>query len=269
MNSYHVIFSTDVDNNPHHLCLVAYRLSAGFTPSLASHGNAKEKKPFHPTWPSTLARVQEKCSTCGPKGTVEQVSSEAGGGLGALAPGQLPRNEKQVANQRRKMKSTLASSGLSPAADELFAVMQRAHTQDPAHKFVRDIKTAPEPAIVLAEDQQLQDLVRFGTSSVDFGIVTIDPTFSLGKFDVTPLTYRHLLLETRRKNQPPISLGPVLIHYKKSFASYLFFGSSLIGQCPQMQGIRAFGTDGEEALINAFSHEFGFSQHLTCFIHVR
>ena len=34
-------------------------------------------------------------------------------------------------------------------------------------------------------------------------------------------------------------------------------------------GIRAFGTDGEEALIKAFGHEFGFSQHLTCFIHVR
>ena len=35
-------------------------------------------------------------------------------------------------------------------------------------------------------------------------------------------------------------------------------------------GIRAFGTDGEEALIKAFGHEFGFSQHFrTCFIHVR
>ena len=79
---------------------------------------------------------------------------------------------------RRNMKSTLASSGLSLAADELFAVMQRAHTQAPAHKFVRDIKTAPEPAIVLAEDQQLQDLVHFGTS-VNFGIVTIDPMFRI------------------------------------------------------------------------------------------
>ena len=29
------------------------------------------------------------------------------------------------------------------------------------------------------------------------------------------------------------------------------------------------GTDGEKALIDAFTHEFGFSQHLTCFNHVR
>ena len=29
------------------------------------------------------------------------------------------------------------------------------------------------------------------------------------------------------------------------------------------------GTDGEQPLIDAFMHEFGFAQHLTCFIHVR
>ena len=33
--------------------------------------------------------------------------------------------------------------------------------------------------------------------------------------------------------------------------------------------MRAIGTDGEKALIDAFKHEFGFAQHLTCFIHVR
>lgn len=64
------------------------------------------------------------------------------------------------------------------AADDLFVMMQRAHTEDPASKFVRDIKIAPEPAIVLAVDQQLHDLVRFSTSAREFGIITIDPTFT-------------------------------------------------------------------------------------------
>ena len=32
---------------------------------------------------------------------------------------------------------------------------------------------------------------------------------------------------------------------------------------------RTVGTDGEKALIDAFKHEFGFAQHMTCFIHVR
>jgi hypothetical protein len=72
--------------------------------------------------------------------------------------------------------------------------MQTAHTQDHAHKLVCDIKTAPEPGIVLADDQQLKDLVRFDTTS-EF---CIDPKFLRDEFDETPLTYRHSLLETKQ-----------------------------------------------------------------------
>ena len=64
-------------------------------------------------------------------------------------------------------------------------------------------------------------------------------------------------------------IGPCCIHYKKSFATYLFFASTIIGQCSQLEFVRAIGTDGEKALIDAFKHEFGFAQHFTCFIHVR
>ena len=93
---------------------------------------------------------------------------------------QLPRNEKQVSNLKRKVTSTVSSGKHGDAAAaNLFIVMQRAHTQDPNAMFVRDVKTAPEPAIVLADDHQLQDLVRFCTSSFDFAVLTVDPTFSL------------------------------------------------------------------------------------------
>ena len=127
---------TDADNNPHPLSLVSYRIPSGFTPVLSSHGNSLENKPFFPTWPSTLQRIKEEGVTGGPKATVELLSHEVGGVLGATAPGQLPRNEKQVVN----LKSKRCSS--SAAADDLFAVMQDAHTQDPNNRFVRDIKTA-------------------------------------------------------------------------------------------------------------------------------
>ena len=110
-------------------------------------------------------------------------------------------------------------------------------------------------------------MVRFCTSNIEFGILTVDPTFSLDEFDVTP--YRHLLLETRRNGNFPAFLGPVLIHYKKNFSTYVFFALTLIGLSRQLQGVEAFGTDGEQALIDAFCHEFAFSHHLTCFIHVK
>ena len=260
----------DAANNPHHLCLISYRIPEGFTPTLSSHGNAKETKPFYPTWPSTLCRVKEESITKGPKATMECVSHEVGGVIGASAPGELPRNEKQVENMKRKLKCMNSSDRQSDgSADILFSVMQEAYTQDPSNKFVRDVKAAPDPAIVLAFDRQLHDIVRFCTSSFKFGVLTVDPTFSLGEFDATPITYRHLLLETRRSGCTPILLGPVLIHYRKDFSTYLYFASTLVGLNRQLQAVRAFGTDGEQALIDAFAHELTYSQHLTCFIHVR
>ena len=72
-------------------------------------------------------------------------------------------------------------------------------------------------AVVVAEDCQLNDMVRFATSSTEFYILTVDPTFCLGEFDVNPISYRHLLLETRRNENTPVFLGPVLVHYRKTF----------------------------------------------------
>ena len=122
---------------------------------------------------------------------------------------------------------------------------------------------------MLANDTQITDMVRFCTSSIEYEILTVDPTFSLIEFDVTPITYRHLLLETKRNRNTPVFLGPVLVYYRKNFSTYVFFASTLVGLSHQLQGVQAFGTDGEQALIDAFSHEFTFFSQLTCFIHVK
>ena len=173
--------------------------------------------PPTPTWPSTMEHVKEECAQLGPKVVIQQVSEEVGGVCGAYVPGELPRNEKQVTNTR---KLSIGGQGPSGEVDELFVVMQRAYSEDPQSKFIRAIRTSPDAAVVLAE---IKDIERFCTSSTDFGILAVDPTFSLGEFDVTPITYRHLLLVTKRNGKPPAFIGPVLIHYRKTFAIYLFF----------------------------------------------
>lgn len=247
--------------------MVVYRIPRNFEPTISSHGNSKDKKPFYPTWPSTCDLIKSHCSK-GPKAILHQVSSEVGGLTDSAAPGELPRSEKQVTRIRSKEKSS-GSTTNSHAVDELFVVMQRAHSQDPSSQFVRGIRTTPDPAIVVFTNNQLNDMIRFCTSAVEFCILTVDPTFSLGDFDVTPITYRHLLLETDRGKTHPVFLGPTLIHYRKTFATYLFFSSTLIGASPALQGIRAFGTDGEQALSQAFKHGFPYSHHLLCSIHMR
>lgn len=126
--------------------------------------------------------------------------------MGAVAPGQLPRDEMQCPMGEM---------------DELLIVMQKAKAENP---FVRDVKMAPDPAILLCTDSQLNDLERFcaPSSELPCRILTVDPTFCLGDFECTPITYQHLLLESRRYGKHPVFISPVLIYYRKNFASFLF-----------------------------------------------
>ena len=124
-------------------------------------------------------------------------------------------------------------------------------------------------AVILASDVQLNDIARFCCDPFEFSVLTIDPTFSLGDFDVTPTTYRHLLLECNRSKKPPVMIGPTLIHYRKTFQTYLFLASSMVVLKRKIENLRVFGTDGEKALIDAFAHEFRLALHLTCSNHVR
>ena len=102
---------THSSNCPHKFCLVVYHIPEGFKPTLSSHGNSKSGKPFYPTWPSTLTNVKKECGTQGPKATVEHLSSIAGGVLGASAQGELPRDEKQVTNMKKRKKIADKSGG--------------------------------------------------------------------------------------------------------------------------------------------------------------
>lgn len=195
------------------------------------HGNSKSGTPFHPV----KQRIKEECGGVGPKRVVATLSAEAGGVIDATAPGQLPRDEKQVTNFRAKvsldtrLSSLPGTSSRDVAADDLFIIIQKAFTEDPSRKFIRAVNAAPAPARVVSTDRQLLDLARFCTGP-EFCPLTVDPTFCLGEFDVTLITYQHLLQSKRYKN-PPVSVGPCCIHYKKSFSTYLFFAASVIGQC--------------------------------------
>lgn len=55
--------------------------------------------------------------------------------------------------------------------------------------FIREVRTLCELAIAVATDCQLSDLERFCCRKSNFGVLTVDPTFSLGDFDVSVATY--------------------------------------------------------------------------------
>ena len=150
------------------------------------------------------------------------VSQKVGGVQYALSACDLPRNEQQVCyvkSQRIKV----GESCKDPLTDQMFIMMQHANLEDHFGKFVRDCRPSPEPAFIVARDTQLDDLVRFCTEPSGFCVLTVDRTFNLGDFDVTPTAYRNLLLKTVRYECNPVFIGPTMVHYRNTFGTFLFF----------------------------------------------
>ena len=214
--------------------------------------------------------VKQNANKGGPKHVMSIVSESLGGVMSASSPCDLPRNERQIAYIKEASKGKSAKHLLAdPLADQIFTIMQQTKQGDRHGLFVRDTRPCPEPAFVLARDRQLDDLERFCTNPSEFSVLSIDLTFNLGDFDVTPTTYYHQLLESVRYSTSPIFVGPCLVHYRKTFGTYLFFASTLVGLRRPLEAVCAIGTDGEEALADAFTHEFHYATHLTCFTHFR
>ena len=240
------------------------------------HGNNKKKQPYCRTNPSTMMMIKHESKSAGPKDTVCRMYNKQGGMIEAKSLGELPRNHAQVANMRRSSDMIPSLCSKKTFKDPLFMVMEQCKSQDGKDKFVRTVTTCPEPMCLLSTDQQLDYLARFCTDPNEFCVLSADPTFSLGDFSVTCITYRNLLVTETHTSQSPIMVGAMLVHQSKSFEVYNFFVSTLIGITPSLARILAFGTDGELALVKAFKQQFCFAfkqqfcfaVHLRCFRHM-
>ena len=211
--------------------------------------------------PSVLNKLKDTSSSNTAKRTLSLVPNDI---TTAHSAGAMPHGRQQVNDIRRK---------LTPAVDPLFTLMmmcKEGESSKSPDSFVRIVTGAPFPMMMLAFDWTLEDLVRFCTPSAAFSILGIDPTFSLGAFDVTVTTYRHLLLTTKDDiHKHPVLIGPLFVHVKKDFQAYHFFASSLVSKRPELAQLQCFGTDGETALVKAFSAVFTKAVHLRCFLHFR
>jgi len=157
--------------------------------------------------------------------------------LKVSSAGSLPRNVRQVKNLRQKVKS---SSG---SFDKLHSVMMIC--KDTTPDFVRTVTGAPDYMVFLALDRTPDYLVRFcagSQCSSELSILTFDPTFSLGEFDVTVSTYEHSLITFRNLNdhtsRDPSLISPVLIHQRKQFANYHYLTSTMIAFRPGLHHLR-------------------------------
>ena len=151
------------------------------------HGNSTKKKgPFRQTKPSTMKILKSEVENKAPIKVLRSVENLKGGIMNASSSCDLPRDRKQVYN----FKQNVEVHDISDALSEVMLACKQSETS--GDKFIQSIEAAPEPMVVVCTDQQLADLERFCTGEA-YSVVSADPTFNLGKFYVTPITYRNIL----------------------------------------------------------------------------
>ena len=262
----------DSHNQIQRLAFVQYTFDRNEHPiELKPHGNSKKKnKLFSRSKPSTIELLKKSAQTNAPRKALREVENIRGGVVGAQSGCDLPQNRKQVYNLNYAKKNPHLGSGSSlggniQRTDVLAQVMQMCKESTDSSMFVRSVEAAPESMCILASDQQLTDIERFcmGDSA---SVLSIDPTFNLGPFYVTPTTYHNLLVTTENGNHP-ILLGSILIY--QTFRPFHYLASTLVRLNPRLINIKSFGTDGEPELIKAFNICFPNEVHLRCTNHLR
>ena len=259
-------YRVDWKGNQLQLAFVQYSFSRNeHTIEIQPHRNSKKKDAFRRTKPSTLKLMKSSLSEKKrPLKVLKEVEDSKGGVMNAKLGCDLPRDRRQVYNLKKQQ----SKPATKPSPDSLADVMRRCkETSSGSEAFIRSVQAAPEPMCVLATDQQISDIQRFCTTSPS-SVLSVDPTFNLGPFYVTPTTYQNLLVETDR-GQHPVVLGPILVHQTKTFQPFHYFGSTLISINPELAKLKAFGSDGEPELIKAFNICFPNATHLRCTNHLR
>ena len=191
------------------------------------------------------------------KEVIEVIDSEKGSIEHIDSVTDLPRDRQQIRNVRRKLFSI-------DHKDEFAAILQKCKV-DSDKPFIRCIQAVPEPTCILATDHQLKQM-EVNCTGENFSIVTVDSTFNLGEFYVTPIVFLQKKFVRKHTEQHPIYLGPLLIHQRMT---YSYFATQLAILQPSLQHVRAIGTDGEQALHDAMLNTFSKAVPLRCFRHFR
>ena len=252
---------SDNEKNLNLYAMVQYYFKGPVIPVMVKpHGNSSRAKPFFRTSETAKDEVRQLATSHTASQAIGVMTAQRGGEVHITGSSTVARDQMQVKNFRR--------TSTSKGNNALHAVMLECKlAQGKADAFVRDVKAAPEPMAVCYSDWQIRDIKRFCTNPDEFTVVCADTTYNLGDFYVTPLSYKHIMLEDIRTGRPPLLPGPVLVHQQMKFTSFNYFAASLIDADKGLRYVQAFGTDGDTNLSDALSHSFPFATVLRCFIH--
>ena len=221
---FNKIISYAIDRNGkvmNNVAFVQYYFDSGIEKPfiVKRHGNAVHKSaPYKSTNATTKAIVRELIDVDKPKTIHSNLT------MGVEKASEMATSCSRQAiydiNRSRKKKNVTATNAMN--FYDIIAMIREQDAQDNTeNRFIRYVSAYPDPELlVLGFDSQFRDLDRFCTSPVNFSILSIDPTFNLGAFYVTPMSYENLFLVSNRTKKHPTFLGPVLISHNLDGSCY-------------------------------------------------
>lgn len=267
-NRFNRVISTLVGGKAPRVALVEY--SFRFEEEVIvgkPHGNTKRhNNNFTPTLPSIRNALQDNCQLMKPKQAVAAIHKQQPI-TEARSATEVVRNIRQAkyCRQKNSEKLPLHLKG-NVEKDELFNLVYDMKTENSIIRKI--IHTSDSCCVIVASEEQLRMLEK--SVCVDGSVLQIDPTFNLGNYEVTAMSFPDTLLEKVADGKNPLYLGPVMLHTRKDIRSYAEFYREICSLVPKLPTTPiSLGTDGEQALISAAESVMNIKVHLRCFRHVK
>ena len=173
--------------------------------------------------------------------------------------------------QKIKERSQHKSDPLPPTQraykEELFAIMLKCvedKTGNKGSRFLQFVQGAPQPLAFLADERQLKEVEGFCTNPSDPGILSVNTTYNCGDFYVTPTTYRHKQVISKRTGKHPVMIGPTLIHKHRDEEAFAYLASSMIRVNANLASLLAIGSDRDRAIKKGLSSQFPSAVFVAC-----
>ena len=186
-----------------------------------------------------------------------------------------PRDLKQVQNARYNNKKHKNNDKLhhhQNIADEIQILLSEIHD----HPFIQEViqtKGKP-PCVILYLEDNLHDIEQFCTPTARHpSVLGIDRTFNLGACYATTLVYQHNNLVRKGKDNAPIFLAAIYLHWDGLYSTYHRFLSHLQSKFSkdiggtQLSKI-VIGSDEEAALLKAIKQCFPSAVQVLCTRHL-
>jgi len=166
-------------------------------------------------------------------------------------------------------------------ADEVQALLTRLTHDEEDFVQAVNVQLRRSPSVTLYTQQQINDIRNLcSTDTVPElrSVLAFDRTFNLSSLYLTVMVFKHRKVVRKSTQEPPLFVGPMMLHGDGKYSTYLNFFSTVNGALNgaglsasefRMTDNIVTGSDDENALVNAAVTAFPNCLQLYCMVHVK